>query len=209
MYRGFLEGVSCEKEPKTADESWSNFVWLGLGSLMMLKWGVVRYYQTWTVLMDSGGEPFEEKKRPSLSWADCMKRFYEIDPLACPKCGSQMRIIAFLTDQHEIEKIMRSQGIAKARDGFLSPGPEVYLIARSFSLGPTGSKLLGEKSYSIGDMQYARLLAGEKHGRSIVFQIEGGKDFDTREVAYKTTWTLTVNEDNSLRMAEGKTIFLD
>ncbi len=44
-----------------------------------------------------------------------MKRFYEIDPLECPKCGSQMRIISFLTDHHQIEKIMKSQGIAKAQ----------------------------------------------------------------------------------------------
>ena len=66
-------------------------------------------------ILSGGDEPFEEKHKPSLSWAECMKRFYEIDPLACPKCGSQMRIIAFLTDHHEIEKIMKSQGIAKAQ----------------------------------------------------------------------------------------------
>jgi hypothetical protein len=45
------------------------------------------------------------------SWAACIKRVYEIDPLECPKCKSQMRIIAFIQDQHSIKDIMKAQGI--------------------------------------------------------------------------------------------------
>ena len=55
------------------------------------------------------------KKRPSLTWAECMRRMYEIDPLRCPICQSQMRIVAFITDYKEISAIMNSQGVAKAR----------------------------------------------------------------------------------------------
>ena len=29
------------------------------------------------------------------SWARLIKKIYEVDPLTCPKCGGQMRIIAF------------------------------------------------------------------------------------------------------------------
>ncbi|MDP3011563.1 MAG: hypothetical protein Q8N27_02495 [Candidatus Hydromicrobium sp.] len=29
------------------------------------------------------------------SWARLIKKIYEVDPLICPKCGGQMRIIAF------------------------------------------------------------------------------------------------------------------
>jgi hypothetical protein len=57
----------------------------------------------------------EPKNAPSYTWAACMKRLYELDPLKCPKCSSTMRIIAFITDQHEIEKIMESQGIPKSQ----------------------------------------------------------------------------------------------
>jgi hypothetical protein len=42
-----------------------------------------------------------------------MKRILEIDPLECPKCKSQMRIIAFITDSKEISKIMRSLNISE------------------------------------------------------------------------------------------------
>ena len=45
------------------------------------------------------------------SWAACIKRIYVIDPLECPKCLLQMRIIAFIQDEHSIKDIMKSQGI--------------------------------------------------------------------------------------------------
>jgi hypothetical protein len=45
------------------------------------------------------------------SWAACIKRIYEIDPLECPKCRAQMRIIAFIQDKHSIKDIMKAQGI--------------------------------------------------------------------------------------------------
>ena len=49
------------------------------------------------------------------SWAACIKRIYEIDPLECPKCKAQMRIISFIQDEHSIKDIMKSQGIADFR----------------------------------------------------------------------------------------------
>jgi hypothetical protein len=47
-------------------------------------------------------EPYEA---PSVSWAACIKRFFEINPLECPRCKGTMRIIALLTDEREILKI--------------------------------------------------------------------------------------------------------
>jgi hypothetical protein len=42
-----------------------------------------------------------------------IKRVYETDPLACPKCGGQMKVIAFIEPpQGEvIEKILRHCGL--------------------------------------------------------------------------------------------------
>ena len=45
------------------------------------------------------------------SWGACIKRIYEVDPLECPKCKAQMRIIAFIQDEHSIKDIMKAQGI--------------------------------------------------------------------------------------------------
>jgi len=40
------------------------------------------------------------------SWAELIRRVYEVDPLLCPKCGSDMRIIAFITDPSVMKKIL-------------------------------------------------------------------------------------------------------
>jgi hypothetical protein len=52
-----------------------------------------------------------EKEFRRSSWAACIKRICEIDPLECPKCKAHMRIIAFIQDAHSIKDIMKSQGI--------------------------------------------------------------------------------------------------
>lgn len=55
----------------------------------------------------------EQSQKASTAWAACMKRTLELNPLECPKCKSDMRIISFLTDTREISKIMLSLGIAQ------------------------------------------------------------------------------------------------
>ena len=53
----------------------------------------------------------EPRRGPSPTWAQCIKRVYEIDPLECPKCNGKMRIIAFVQDTAEIKKIMHALGL--------------------------------------------------------------------------------------------------
>ena len=45
----------------------------------------------------------------SQTWAMLIKRVYEIDPLACPRCGGQMKVVAFIEppQREVIEKILR------------------------------------------------------------------------------------------------------
>jgi hypothetical protein len=42
----------------------------------------------------------EEELRPipSKGWAEMIRKVYEVDPMACPRCGGRMKIISFLTD---------------------------------------------------------------------------------------------------------------
>ena len=58
-------------------------------------------------------EPESDYRREfrKSSWGACIKRIYEVDPLECPKCKAQMRIIAFIQDEHSIKDIMKAQGI--------------------------------------------------------------------------------------------------
>ena len=45
------------------------------------------------------------------SWARLIQKIYEVDPLICPKCGAEMRIIAFIEDYKIVKKILDWLGI--------------------------------------------------------------------------------------------------
>jgi hypothetical protein len=46
-----------------------------------------------------------------MTWAALIKCVYEVDPLKCPKCGGEMRIISFIDEDAIIEKILRHCGL--------------------------------------------------------------------------------------------------
>jgi hypothetical protein len=46
------------------------------------------------------------KPVPSKGWAEMIRKVYEVDPMVCPQCGGQMRIIAFLTDSAVVDRII-------------------------------------------------------------------------------------------------------
>jgi hypothetical protein len=64
------------------------------------------------------------------SWAQLIKRVYEVDPLLCPSCGGEMRIIAFITDHGVVDAILRHLAKAVARSPRGPPG-EAELSAAS------------------------------------------------------------------------------
>ena len=49
----------------------------------------------------------EDRHVPSKGWTEMIRRVYEVDPLICPSCGGQMRIIAFIEDHNAIDRIIR------------------------------------------------------------------------------------------------------
>ncbi|MFB0565890.1 MAG: hypothetical protein ACETWK_09460 [Candidatus Aminicenantaceae bacterium] len=49
----------------------------------------------------------DEQYVPSRGWAEMIKKVCEVDPLICPSCGGQMRIIAFIEDHNAIDRIIR------------------------------------------------------------------------------------------------------
>jgi hypothetical protein len=48
------------------------------------------------------------KSAVSRSWARLIKKVYEVDPLLCPKCGSPMKIKAFITTPKEVARLMEN-----------------------------------------------------------------------------------------------------
>jgi len=43
---------------------------------------------------------------PSKGWAEMIRKVYEVDPLCCPSCGGQMKIISFIDDHKVIDRII-------------------------------------------------------------------------------------------------------
>lgn len=60
----------------------------------------------------------EPIQKPSANWTRLMKKVFELDPLLCRKCGSQMRIKAFITNPYEIDRITKNLGIPNQRATF-------------------------------------------------------------------------------------------
>jgi len=55
-----------------------------------------------------------------------IKRVYEVDPLECPKCGSQMMVVAFIEPPQAevIERILKHCGLWQASAPWLPPGED-------------------------------------------------------------------------------------
>ena len=75
-------------------------------------------------------EDEEYNKSCSRSWARLIKKIYEVDPLICPRCGGNMRIIAFIEDYRVVKKILNYLGIDEfKRDKF---PPRVLSVSDTF-----------------------------------------------------------------------------
>ena len=49
------------------------------------------------------------------------QKIFEIGPLVCPKCGKEMKLVAFITDFKETQKILKHIGEETQRAPPLSP----------------------------------------------------------------------------------------
>jgi hypothetical protein len=57
-------------------------------------------------LLSSGEEEVDIDAR-KRAWARLLAKVYEVDPLVCPKCGADMKVIAVIEDPDELKRILR------------------------------------------------------------------------------------------------------
>lgn len=50
---------------------------------------------------------YRSRRIPSPTWRECIKKIWEVDPLECPRCHAEMKIISFINEPQMIEKILR------------------------------------------------------------------------------------------------------
>jgi hypothetical protein len=65
-----------------------------------------------------------------------IKRVYEVDPLACPQCGGEMKIVSFIEPPQSevIEKILRHCGLWKTSAPRGPPDPVGLVHDLNFKL---------------------------------------------------------------------------
>ena len=88
-------------------------------------------------------------------------QIYEVDPLTCPKCKNEMRILAFIEDQEVIKKILKHLGLweIRARPPPRATGaaknPEYHIDYSTSQLPePARRSLGGSDNYLYVDSQY-------------------------------------------------------
>jgi hypothetical protein len=53
----------------------------------------------------------QPRRTPSAKWRELIKKVWEADPLLCPKCHNEMRIVSLIDDPEVIERILRHLGL--------------------------------------------------------------------------------------------------
>jgi hypothetical protein len=74
---------------------------------------------------DLGYEPLSEGDEEvavdvcKRAWARLLAKVYEVDPMVCPKCGADMKVIAVIEDPDELKRILRHLiKVGRAPPGF-------------------------------------------------------------------------------------------
>ncbi len=60
---------------------------------------------------------YEPRRVPSRTWRELIKKVWEVDPLTCPQCGSEMRIISLIQDPDVIRRILEHLGLWRQDTG--------------------------------------------------------------------------------------------
>ena len=81
--------------------------------------------------------------RSSQTWAILIKRIYEVDPLCCPECGGQMKVVSFIEPPQAdvIEEILKHCGLWQSSTPRAPPDVDglVFELDAAYSASSIGS----------------------------------------------------------------------
>ena len=78
----------------------------------------------------SSAEEPTPASRSSQAWAMLIKRVYEVDPLSCPECGGQMKVVSFIEPPQAevIEAILSHCGLWQSRSPRAPPAVDELVL---------------------------------------------------------------------------------
>ena len=68
------------------------------------------------------------------NWARLIQKVYEIDPLICPKCQGDMKVISVIEDQAVIKKILQHLGLWETRSHDLPAGTIAHTLEFTYDI---------------------------------------------------------------------------
>jgi Transposase zinc-binding domain/Putative transposase len=71
------------------------------------------------------------RRRSSAGWARMIAKIYHVDPLVCSRCGQRMSILAFVSDQHSISRILEHLGLRSSQQDKPPPAREILCVAEA------------------------------------------------------------------------------
>jgi len=102
-------------------------------------------------------QPDGSPKTFRKNWARLIQKIYEIDPLTCPKCSSEMRVIAVIDDKKIIKKILKHLDLwdVKSRPPpkikGASQGDETIIDYFDLQVPPSDDFFFSDPDYSVDD----------------------------------------------------------
>jgi len=101
--------------------------------------------------------------RSSQAWAMLIKRIYEVDPLCCPECGGQMKVVSFIEPPQAdlIEEILRHCGLWQASAPRAPPDVDglVLELDAAYSANSIGSSGQSDESRELTYVDIDTFLA--------------------------------------------------
>ena len=111
-------------------------------------------------------EPLAEEtttSRSSQAWAMLIKRVYEVDPLSCPECGGQMKVVSFIEPPQAdvIEEILKHCGLWQASSPRAPPDVEGFVLEldAAYSVNSIGSQDQADESQELAYVDIDTFLA--------------------------------------------------
>ena len=92
-------------------------------------------------------------KEHRKNWARLIQKIYAADPLTCPRCQSQMRILAFIEQPEIVKKILMHLGLwerkARPPPKTRAPQPNVKIDTSNSQVPPCEDYLFCDREYPI------------------------------------------------------------
>ncbi|MBW1848061.1 MAG: transposase [Deltaproteobacteria bacterium] len=98
-------------------------------------------------------EPDGVSKESRKNWARLIQKIYEVNPLSCPKCSDQMKVISVIEDEDVIKKILKHLDLwdRKARP---PPKPSAPQETHEYRIDYSESQLPASDKWLYVDSEY-------------------------------------------------------